>query len=397
MNEQFNNQDLNIWRKLWQDNRSRFGMLVLGLAFFIAIFGAYLRPDNSKNANSQNLSLAKKKPGFECDFLRIKKNGKEEASIFGQGLFFGGIPNSHQELPIESYRLEAENVYYVPLGEDSEKVISIYDVLFSLKDPSKTINGGEQGIVLFDGSQVQSKLSELASRTGEFIVTKKYYLGTDTFGRDMLSRLMGGVIFSLSVGFISVLISLIIGISLGAIAGYYRGWVDQLIMWFVNVIWSIPTLLMVIAITLVMGKGFVQVFIAVGLTMWVEVARVVRGQVIGIRELDYIKATKALGYSEYRIISKHILPNIMGPVIVISAANFASAILIEAGLSFLGIGTQIPMPSWGMMIKEHYPFITTDLAYLAVIPGICILLLVLSLMLIGNRLRDVYDVKSLER
>jgi len=274
-------------------------------------------------------------------------------------------------------------------------VISIYDALYALEDASKAEKDGVQiGVKLLDGSWIVNVTKELQDRKSEFIYQKKFYLGTDTFGRDMLSRLMGGVIFSLSVGFISVLISLVIGISLGAIAGYYRGWIDQIIMWFVNVIWSIPTLLMVIAITLVMGKGFVQVFIAVGLTMWVEVARVVRGQVIGIRELDYIEATKALGYSEYRIISKHILPNIMGPVIVISAANFASAILIEAGLSFLGIGTQIPMPSWGMMIKEHYPFITTDLAYLAVIPGICILLLVLSLMLIGNRLRDIYDVKS---
>ena len=130
-------------------------------------------------------------------------------------------------------------------------------------------------------------------------------------------------------------------------AAYFRGKVDAVIMWLVNVVWSIPTLLMVIAISLALGKGFWQVFVAVGLTMWVEVARIVRGEVLSIREKEYVEAAQSLGFGHFRIIFKHILPNVMGAVIVISAANFASAILIESGLSFLGIGAQPPMPSWG--------------------------------------------------
>ncbi len=185
-----------------------------------------------------------------------------------------------------------------------------------------------------------------------------------------------------------------IGITLGLIAGYFRGRTDDVIMWFVNVIWSIPTLLMVIAITLALGKGFWQVFVAVGLTMWVEVARIVRGQVMAIRELEYVEAGKALAYKSNRIIFKHILPNVIGPVIVISAANFAAAILIEAGLSFLGIGAQPPMPSWGGMIKDHYAYIIMDKAYLAIIPGMAIMSLVLAFMLLGNGLRDAFDVKD---
>ncbi|MBT3570907.1 MAG: ABC transporter permease, partial [Flavobacteriales bacterium] len=165
-------------------------------------------------------------------------------------------------------------------------------------------------------------------------------------------------------------------------------------MWFVNVIWSIPTLLMVIAITLALGKGFWQVFVAVGLTMWVEVARIVRGQVLVIRELEYVEAGKALAFKSFRIIFKHILPNVIGPVIVISAANFAAAILIEAGLSFLGIGAQPPAPSWGGMIKDHYAYIIMDKAYLAIIPGMAIMSLVLAFMLLGNGLRDAFDVKN---
>jgi peptide/nickel transport system permease protein len=211
----------------------------------------------------------------------------------------------------------------------------------------------------------------------------------------MLSRLIIGARISLSVGFISVMISLIIGLTLGSIAGYFRGWIDDIIMWLINVVWSIPTLLMVIAITLVIGKGFWQIFIAVGLTMWVEVARVVRGQIISIREKEYVEAAKAMGFNSRRIITRHILPNAINPVIIISAANFATAILIEAGLSFLGIGVQPPMPSWGTMIKEHYGYILVDLGYLAVLPGLAIMFTVLAFTLVGNGLRDAFDTQKI--
>ena len=151
---------------------------------------------------------------------------------------------------------------------------------------------------------------------------------------------MVGSRISLFIGFIAVSISLFLGLFLGSLAGYFGGRVDSFIMWLINVTWSIPTLLLVIAITLALGKGFWQVFIAVGLTMWVEVARVVRGEVMSVKEKQYITAARALGFSDFRIIFRHIIPNIMTPVIVISAANFAASILIESGLSFLGIGAQ---------------------------------------------------------
>jgi len=221
-----------------------------------------------------------------------------------------------------------------------------------------------------------------------------FIFGTDRFGRDYFSMLIIGTRVSLAVGFISVFISLLIGIFIGSIGGYFRGWLDNVIVWFINVVWSIPTLLLVIAITFALGKGFWQVFVAVGLTMWVEVARVVRGQVLSIREKDFIEAGRALGFSNFRIIFYHILPNIMGIVIVISAANFASAILLEAGLSFLGIGVQPPMPSWGSMIKENYGYIILDSAHLAILPGLAIMLMVLAFMLVGNALRDALDVRT---
>jgi peptide/nickel transport system permease protein len=153
-------------------------------------------------------------------------------------------------------------------------------------------------------------------------------------------------------------------------------------------------LLLVIAITLVLGKGVTQVFIAVGLTMWVGVARIVRGQVLSIREKEFVEAGRALGFGHGRIIFRHILPNVMGAVIVMAADNFAAAILTEAGLSFLGIGAQPPVPSWGEMTNAHRGYILMDRAYLAFIPGLAIMLLVLSFMLVGNGLRDALDTRS---
>src|SRR4030095_14651795 len=181
-----------------------------------------------------------------------------------------------------------------------------------------------------------------------------------------------GIRVSLSVGMITVIISLTIGLLLGSLAGYFRGRTDDVITWFMNVVWSIPTLLLVFAITLVLGKGFWQVFIAIGLTTWVNVARLIRGQVLSIKELEFVEAGRALGYSSARIIVRHILPNVMGPVIVIAASNFATAIVIEAGLSFLGVGVQPPQPSWGLMIKENYNFIITQNPMLALAPGFAI-------------------------
>jgi peptide/nickel transport system permease protein len=177
-------------------------------------------------------------------------------------------------------------------------------------------------------------------------------------------------------------------------AGYFGGIIDALIMWFINLLWAIPTLLLVFAITLSLGKGFWEIFIAIGLTMWVGAARLIRGQVMQLKQLDYISAAKALGYSNLRILFRHILPNIAGPIMVIAANNFAAAILTESGLSFLGIGVQAPQASWGLMIKEHYTFLLSHKPMLALIPGFAIMLLVFAFNILGNALRDIFDVQS---
>ena len=227
--------------------------------------------------------------------------------------------------------------------------------------------------------------SEWTSADG---TSQTHWLGTDRYGRDVLSRLMAGSAISLGVGFTAVFISLFIGILLGAWAGYRGGRVDAVISWFIQVVWTLPTLLMVLAITMAFGKGLWQVFLAIGLTMWVDVARVVRGQFFALREMEFIQAAQGFGFSDLRVMLRHMLPNATGPITVIAAANFAAAILIESGLSFLGYGAQIPIPSWGNIIQEHYHLITGSYAWLAIAPGVLIISVVLAFTFIGDGLRQ---------
>ena len=348
------------WKRLKKNKGAVFGLIIIALAVLVAIFAYFIAPDPSPFANRIILEIGRKKPGFEQSFIKIKKDKDVAVTSFFKQLVSG----------------KEDVYYYIPIVSHEQKGDSII--------VQKFIDEG-----------VSERLSYSKNQTAPVpVITKKFWLGTDKDGHDILSRIIVGTRVSLSVGLITVIISLSIGLILGSLAGYFRGRTDDIIMWFINVIWSIPTLLLVFAITLALGKGFWQVFIAVGLTMWVNVARLVRGQVLGIRELEYVEATRALGFSNFRTIVRHIWPNIMGPVMVIAASNFASAIVIEAGLSFLGVGVQPPQPSWGLMIKENYNFIITQNPMLALIPGFAIMLLVLAFNLFGNGLRDALNVRG---
>ena len=374
------------------------GMLVILLALLTGLAGYLITPDGSPHANQQHIEIAARKPGFRVSVLKLRKNEKRSVRSWPARMLVGQ-KSLYSLFPYQEIRFTGDSVILEEIGQagtDGIRKFHLVDVVYPLNPGRKQIAVDGDAFVFqdIDGIRHRIKREDLRQQIlDEHLETKRFLLGTDRFGRDFLSRLILGTRVSLSVGFVSVAISLALGLVLGIVAGYFRGATDDVIMWFINVVWSIPTLLLAIAITLVLGKGFWQVFVAVGLTMWVEVARVVRGQVLEIREREYIQAARALGFSNVRILLRHVLPNVITPVIIISAANFASAILIEAGLSFLGIGVQPPVPSWGTMIKDHYGFIIVDKAYLAFLPGLAIMIMVLSFNLVGNGLRDAYDVR----
>lgn len=367
-----------IWKKFKRNKLAMAGLACILLFMVMGILGYLITPDKTPMANTMYLQLSNRKPGRAFEFLIISKtNNIRQVNPFELMLY--GQEANFKSMPISGYRFEKDRIIASEyIGDDDPPVLRNFKL--STLCPDCNLNQ--------DSKAIQQ---EFISKN---IYRQRFLLGTDMYGRDMLSRLILGIRVSLSVGLMAVLISLAIGVSLGAIAGYFGGKIDLAISWFMNVIWSLPSLLLVIAISFALGKGFWQIFIAVGLSTWVDVARLVRGQVMALKEVEFVEAAKALGFSTSRIIIKHILPNIAGPILVVASANFASAILLETGLSFLGFGAQPPMPSWGTMIKEHYGYIIMDSAYLAILPGLAIMLTVYAFNLLAIGLRDAFDVKS---
>ncbi|WP_448635956.1 ABC transporter permease [Pedobacter panaciterrae] len=270
-----NSPSRKVWKRFRKNKLAFGGLLFIVTLIIMGILGYAITPDQTPNANTMHLQLTNKKPGRTFDFLIVSKNKNIRKVNFFEKMLYGQEAD-FKSVPITSYRESQGKVYAREYIGDDE--------------------------------QAEETSFPLVKGTNRY--TQTFWLGTDVYGRDLLSRLILGIRVSLSVGLMAVLISLFIGVSLGALAGYFGGKTDAAISWFMNVIWSLPSLLLVIAISFALGKGFWQIFIAVGLSTWVDVARLVRGQVIALKEVEFVEASKALGYSTPRIIIKHILPNI---------------------------------------------------------------------------------------
>lgn len=379
------------WKSFKRNKIAVAGLVFIVLSVFIAILGYLVMPDSTPLANNMTIQLSLKKPGATFTMLRIRKSEPvDTVNIFIKMLF--GQPSFFKDVPIKSYNFAMDSIYvdeYIGDEDKPEKKrYSLVEVVTGKKLPDLVNKHPAFGPKLVNAKDLEEKI------VSEQIIKRTFWLGTDTYGRDLLSRLILGARVSLAVGFMSVIISLLLGITVGAVAGYFGGWIDASLSWLMNILWALPALLLVIAISFALGKGLWEVFIAVGLSMWVEVGRLVRGQVLSLKQVEFIEAARSMGFNNVRIIRRHILPNIIGPILVLASSNFASAILLEAGLSFLGFGAQPPMPTWGSMIKEHYGYIIMNSAYLAILPGLAIMLMVYAFNLVTVGLRDAFDIKS---
>ncbi len=372
-----NRTSYSLLSRLFSKPSAVVALCIIVLVLFVAVFAYVLAPDNTPYANRMIVEYSVKQPGFSNKVLLVPKKivQRKPPKIIA---WFTGTPSDFQHVPITGYYYN-DSLFFAQHYIDERLTDTVKFNLNALLPSSKKFSTTQEAISYIENNNIKKQT---------------YWLGSDRYGRDILSRLIVGSRVSIAVGIVAVFLSITIGIILGSIAGYFGGWVDNAVMWVINILWSIPTLLLVFAITLTIGKGFMEIFVAIGLTMWVSAARLIRGQVMVLKEMEYITAAKALGLTDLRIIFKHILPNIAGPIMVIAASNFATAILVEAGLSFLGIGVQPPQPSWGLMIKEHYNFLITNRPMLAIVPGLAIMLLVYAFNILGNALRDVLDVKE---
>ncbi len=352
-----NDQPPSFGRRFRRNHLALAAFGYLCLAVLLAVFGYGVAPDRTPDANLQMPGLSQASAGTCSEMLALKPSGPVEQPAWLRSLFFGApLPYTPVLIRQHSFEVKGDSVYAVGISPEGA-----YPVVFH---------------------------RNLVRDTGNPVVSRCLPLGADAFGRCIFSRLLLGYRVSLSAGALAVGVALTIGLVLGALGGYFGGRTDALVMLLINTFWSIPTLLMVFAFVMALGRSAGAVFLALGLTLWVDVARLVRGQVMALRARTFVEAAHNLGLPAWRIAWRHLLPNLLGPLTVVLAGAFSTAILLESGLSFLGFGMQPPAPSWGSMLSENYGLALSGRWVAAMAPAAVIALTIWAFNVVGNGVRD---------
>ncbi|MBL7976491.1 MAG: ABC transporter permease [Candidatus Kapabacteria bacterium] len=335
------------WKRLKKNRGAVLGMSIIAVMILLALLAPVIAPFDP---NSQVLEYTIKPSGFRGNVLYKRNPVRPEQPIV---------------MAIESYSIQGDSVQYTDLLRRT----------FTIHTSS-----------LFGNNESQ------------WHDTPLYIMGSDQYGRDIFSRVLYGARVALIVGVLSEILSVMIGVLLGALAGFYRGYFDDFIMWITSIVGSFPAVLLIMVMSVILGQGLWPTVFAIGVTGWVDLVRIVRGQFLSLREMEYIEATRALGFGTLRTIFRHMLLNSMGPIIVIATAGIATAIIFESSLSFIGLGIQPPDASWGRMINDGrgYLFVGTGLG-LVFYPCLGIAILVYAFNLFGDGLRDALDPKTSQR
>ncbi len=427
-----------VFRRLFRHKLAVIGLSIILLMIIVSLFADVIAPDPySMNLDAtlippmKQVYAAKSKDQFETKKYIYEVSDSEESyyKIVGkrsENVLFEKLGNALEiKLPDGKTEFVPLNSKSLPPGYEiigeaddlytfrSTKSVLVmehwyrYDSLGKHTKNSKEVVSGELvdvewedlgvAYVVVDVESGNKRLhpkgaSDLISTEIESGPMKRPILGTDNAGRDIAQRLVHGARISLYVGIVVILISLIIGITLGALAGFYGGWIDSVISRFTDIMFAFPGLLFAIAVMAVLGRDLFNVFIALGLVGWPPIVRIIRGEVVALKESEFVEAAKAIGAKNKRIILRHLLPNMLAPIIVYVSLGIAGAIMSEAGLSFLGIGVRPPMPSWGSMINDGFQH-ALDSPHVWLVPGIVIALVVLAFNFLGDGLRDALDPK----
>lgn len=385
-----------IWRRFCKNTPALASLFIISSAFLVSVLAYLLAPDNSPNANAQFPEFALCPPGTRGNFLVFPADSRVQQHFLDK--IAHGDSNKGRYVPVlpETVALCGDSVCWLRPGSPAASGSAHLIELFFPGADSITVSADSCSFLNGTGERVSVSKAVLTSmfRSETLFRSSVFPLGADKYGRCIYSRILLGFRVSLFVGLLAVFVSLTVGLTLGLAGGYFGGRTDDLVMLLVNTVWSVPTLLLVFAVVLALGRGISVIFLAVGLTMWVDVARIVRGQTMTIRAQPFVEAARSMGMGHFRIIVHHILPNLVGPVMVVAAGNFATSILVESGLSYLGFGVQPPAPSWGGMLSENYGYAIGGKPLLALAPALAIAIAVLAFNLLGNGLRDAFDVKS---